>query len=79
VPEYSFDEVMVSAVAEDSADALLPTSSLGKCKYKSPSETNAFTRAMHGAKDIALAKTVLLTETKEVLPVDPPVDITSPV
>jgi len=69
---------MVS-VAEDSADVLLPTSSLGKRKYKSPSKTSALARTMCGAKNIALANAVLLTETKEVLPVDPPVDITSPI
>ncbi len=78
MPESSFDEVMVS-VAEDSADVLLLTSSLGKRKYKSPSETSAFTRAMCGAKNITLANAVLLTETKEVLPADPPVNITSPI
>ena len=33
---------------------------------------------MRGAKNIALANMVLLTETREVLPVNPPVDITSP-
>jgi hypothetical protein len=33
---------------------------------------------MCGAKNIALANTVLLTETREVLPVNSPVSITSP-
>jgi hypothetical protein len=33
---------------------------------------------MRGAKNIALANAVLLTETREVVPVNPPVNITSP-
>ncbi len=62
----------------DSPNASLPTSSLGKRKNKSPSETSSFTRGMRGAKNIALANAVLLSETRAVLPVNPPVNITSP-
>jgi len=42
----TFDEVMVS-VAEDSADALLPTSSLRKRKYKAPSESSTLFAHKH--------------------------------
>ncbi len=33
---------------------------------------------MRGAKNIALANAVLLMETRDVVPVNPPVNITSP-
>jgi hypothetical protein len=72
-----FNEVMECG-AVDSPDASVPTSSLGKRKKKSPCETSSFTRSMRGAKNIALANAVLLTETREVVPVNPPVNITSP-
>ena len=77
VPGSIFDEVMECG-AVDSPNVSVPTSSLGKHKNKSPSETSSFTRAMCGAKNIALANAVLLTETREVVPVNPPVNITSP-
>jgi hypothetical protein len=77
VPGSIFDEVM-ECDAVDSPDVSVPTSSLGKRKNKSPCETSSFTRALCGAKNIALANTVLLKETRDVVPVNPPVNINSP-